>query len=233
LRRLANPPVESPPWSLLTAIIALIAALAALIIGTVIMLSLLGPTGYAPLLGWILGCGAAAAYIWSAFRRDRAALRTGPTQSRLFVVLLFGLGMAVLIDLIDLGATGNFLPAPELLSLLGADAGIMGWLAAIFLMLVAQPVAEELAFRGVFYPSVRQALGGWGSLLVCAVLYGLFHLVAYSTAPGDNLWHTFITPALNGLVITGVRANTGSTRAAIIAHAGFGIFALLKLLAVS
>jgi membrane protease YdiL (CAAX protease family) len=232
LRSLANAESDIPPWSLLTALTLPVLVLIALILGSVIILSLLGTESYAPLIGWIVGSGIATAYIYAAFRRDHTALRLGPTNARLFIVLLFAIGMAVLIDLIDLGITGQFLPVPELLSLVGANAGLAGWLAALLLMLVTQPLAEELAFRGIFYPSVRRLLGGWGGLLVCALGYGLFHLIAYTSAPDVHLWHTFVTPVLSGLVISGVRANTRSTRAAIIAHVGFGIFALLKLLAV-
>jgi membrane protease YdiL (CAAX protease family) len=231
LRSLANPEAETPPWGPTTALAMPLLVLVALIFGSVITLSLLGPAGYAPLIGWIIGSSLAAAYIYSAFRRDRVALRLGPTNARLFVVLLFALGMAVLIDLIDLGITGSFLPAPELRSLVGADAGFGGWLAALLFMLVTQPLAEELAFRGVMYPSVRRLLGGWGSLLACAIGYGLLHLIAYTSTPDAHLWHTLVTPTLHGLVISAVRASTRSTRAAIIAHVGVGIFALLKLLA--
>lgn len=232
LRSLSNPEAETPPWGLFTAVGIPVFLLVALILGSVMILSLLGTSGFASLLGWIVGSAVAAAYIYATFRRDQAALRLGPTSVRLFVVLLFAFGMAVLIDLIDVGVTGNFLPAPELMWLVGANAGIAGWLAALLLMLVTQPVAEELAFRGVLYPSMRHLLGGWPGLLVCALAYGLLHLLAYPPPVETHLWHTFITPALNGLVISGVRANTRSTRAAIVAHIGFGIFALIKLLAI-
>ena len=230
LRSLANPEAETPPWGLFTAVGIPVFLLVALILGSVMILSLLGTSGLASLLGWIVGSTVAAAYIYAAFRRDRAALRLGPTNVRLFVVLLFAIGMAVLIDLIDLQITGNFLPAPELMWL--TNAGMAGWLAALVFMLVTQPLAEELAFRGVFYPSARRLLGGWPGLLACALAYGLLHFLAYPPPVETHLWHTFVTPALNGLVISGVRANTRSTRAAIIAHIGFGIFALIKLLAV-
>lgn len=233
LRSLANPEPENPPWGLTTALAMPLLVLVALIFGSVIALSLLGTESYVPLVGWTAGSSMAAVYIYAAFRRDRVALRLGTANVRLFIVLLFALGMAVLIDLIDVAVTGQFLPVPELRSLVGTDAGFAGWLAALLFMLVTQPLAEELAFRGVFYPSVRRLLGGWGGLLACALAYGLLHLIAYTSTPDTHLWHTFATPALHGLVISGVRASTGSTRAAVIAHVGIGIFALLKLAAVA
>ena len=39
-----------------------------------------------------------------------------------------------------------------------------------------------------------------------------------------------VLPLLAALVITGVRAYTGSTRAAFMVHAGIGLFAVLKVL---
>jgi membrane protease YdiL (CAAX protease family) len=179
----------------------------------------------------MVGSGVAVVYTWSAFRNARSALRLGPTGTRLFIILLFALGMAMVIDLIDLGITGVFEPVPELLSVMTSDRSIVVWVTAVLWMLIAQPAAEELIFRGVLFPSLRQLFGGWGGLLANALLYGLFHLIAYTAEPG-HLWHTFATPLLIGLVIVGVRASTHSTRAALVAHVGFGIFALLKLLAV-
>jgi MFS-type transporter involved in bile tolerance (Atg22 family) len=61
-------------------------------------------------------------------------------------------------------------------------------------------------------------------------VYGLFHAFVYTST--NNTWHLFIAPFLIGLFMSAVRAYTRSTRAAIVAHVGFGLFALLKLLAV-
>lgn len=229
LRNVAAPE-SAPPWSLQAGLLALLVALAAMVIGTLVMLSLLDQSAVASLLGWILGSIVAAFYTWAALRQHRAALRLGPANIRLFIVLLFALGMAVVIDLIDLGVTGAFRPVPELLGLVSTDIGPVGWVTAVAFMLVAQPAAEELVFRGALFPVLRSAFGGWIGLLLNALLYGLFHLIAYTSEPG-HLWHALGTPFLAGLVIGGVRADTRSTRAAIVAHIGFNIFALLKLVA--
>ncbi len=232
LRRLANPEPDPPPWSLGIALLTVIIALGALVVGTVITLSLLSQSVYASLLGWSLGSMVTVAYIWSAFRRDRPALRLESTRARLILLLLFAVGVAMLIDLVELGITGASRPVPELRGIIGTGAGAAGWAAAIIFMLIAQPIAEELVFRGIFLPAARHRLGGWGGLLISALAYGLFHMLAYTAAPGD-FWYTLVTPTLAGLVLGGVRATTHSTRAAIVAHIGFGVFALLKLLALS
>ncbi len=221
-----------PPWSLQRGLLALLAALVALIVGPFITINLMGLSAAASLSGWILGSVVSVIFVWSWFRQERPALRLGPTPTRLFIVLLFAFGMAMLIDLVDLGITGVFQPVPELLGLLGTQIGPAGWLSAILFMLVVQPAAEELVFRGILFPSLRSVFGGWPGLLLNSLLYAVFHLIVYTSTPG-NWWHTLGTPFLAGLVIGGVRANTRSTRAALVAHIGFGIFALLKLIALT
>jgi membrane protease YdiL (CAAX protease family) len=100
-------------------------------------------------------------------------------------------------------------------------------------MLIAQPLGEELVFRGVVQPVFRTILSAWPGLLVTALVYGLFHQLAYPPAYADissqtALWYGLALPALQGVIFGMNRAVTGSTRAAIFAHAAFGLFALLK-----
>ena len=51
----------------------------------------------------MLGAIVTASFVWSSTRRNRESLRIGPTNARLFLVLLFSLGMALLIDTVILG----------------------------------------------------------------------------------------------------------------------------------
>jgi hypothetical protein len=83
LRSLSNPEAETPPWGLFTAVGIPVFLLVALILGSVMILSLLGTSGFASLLGWIVGSAVAAAYIYATFRRDQAALRIVHTRHRL------------------------------------------------------------------------------------------------------------------------------------------------------
>jgi membrane protease YdiL (CAAX protease family) len=232
LRSLANPEADPPAWSLGFGVMTIVLALVATILGSLIVVNLLGDTPAAWLGGWTLGSLVTASFVWSSSRRNREALRIGPTNARLFLVLLFSVGMALFIDTIVLAITREFFPAPELLNLLFVAPGVGGWVLAVLFMLVAQPIAEELVFRGVFFPVARRALGGWGGLLATALAYAVFHLLAYASSPIVNIWHTLITPLLIGLVISAARANTRSTRVAILVHFGFNLFALLKLLIV-
>jgi len=139
---------------------------------------------------------------------------------------------------IGLAVTGVFAPSPELASLPIAAMTPMSWLFAVLLMVAAQPALEELAFRGVALPSLRHALGGWGGMIACAGLSAAFHLLAYPpNTAGDNslipLWYGLLLPFLDALIFGAIRASTGSTRAALAAHAIFGVFAVIKLLVIA
>jgi membrane protease YdiL (CAAX protease family) len=220
----------APPWSLFAAVNTVFVSLVAVIAGSLLALTLLDGQAFDTLVAWLIGLTLTIAYVWASRREpeDRAALRLSETRSRLLIVLLFSLGMAIAIDALVMVASGQFLPAAELISFYGTSPGILSWILAWILMLIVQPIAEELVFRGVFYPTARHLMGAWGGFIMCVLVYAIFHYVAYSS-PFTPVWYALVAPLLSGLVITGVRANSGSTRAAIIAHMGFGLFALLKL----
>ena len=108
----------------------------------------------------------------------------------------------------------------------------VSWLLAFILMVIAEPIAEELVFQGILLPALRNSLGAWGGYIVSAALFGLFHLMVYSSPNSDivTLWYGLFLPFFAGLVFAAVRLYTGSTRAAVITHAAFGLFALVNLL---
>ena len=89
-------------------------------------------------------------------------------------------GCAIGLDLISNAITGGFLPKPELLALNPANLGIFDWGFAIAFMVIIQPVAEGLVFRGVALPAMRSLLGVWGGMIVTATITGVFHYLIYS-----------------------------------------------------
>jgi hypothetical protein len=160
-----------------------------------------------------------------------------PPLANQFFLLLVGVGLAVALDVITGRVTGLFLPEPELLRpyqdfAFGIPALAQTLLLGAVFMVVLQPIAEGLIFQGLLLPALRRSVGPWPGYLLSAALYGLFHLMAYSQPPGDfaALWYGLIAPLLAGLIYSAVRLYTGSTRAAMLAHAAFGLFAVLKLL---
>jgi membrane protease YdiL (CAAX protease family) len=253
INTLENP----PPWTLVTALSSMIASFAAVIIGTALTLILLGNAQYGALAGWTIGASITIAFVFIRFRttEERAALRLGdddPTDNRMsiggvsaqqiFLMLLIGVGLSVALDVISGRVTGVFLPEPELyqpfLNALRAQSSgavyslqFLSWVFAFFFMVIAQPAAEELIFRGVVLPSLRRSTGAWPGYILAAILYAVFHLLAYSTSVNDfnSLWYGQILPFVAGLIFGAVRLYTGSTRAAILAHAGFGLFAIVKI----
>jgi membrane protease YdiL (CAAX protease family) len=239
-----NAPEAAPPWNVLVALFTVIVAFVAIIIGTTIALLLLDQTQYTALASWTIGAAITVAFIFTRFRtpEERAALRlnlagdTLPVQ-QLFLMLLIGVGLAVALDVVSGRVTNSFAPDPELYPLyLDASVGgfpvlVVSWLLALVFMVIAQPVAEELVFRGVLLPSLRATIGAWPGYILSALLYAVFHLMAFSPSPNDfrGLWYGQILPFIAGLIFGAVRLYTGSTRAAILAHVGFGLFAVVKL----
>lgn len=224
----------APPWGFFAAVNTAFVPLVTLIAGTLISVSLLSSQLIAILLAWIIGAALTIAFVWVTRRtpQERAALRLDAGRSRLWIVLLFGLGVGILIDVIMLGITGAFLPEPELLGVYQERSNPLAWLLAIIFVILLQPVGEELVFRAVFFPVARQVIGGWGGLIVTTMVFALFHYIAYPhSAQGfTGVAYGLIAPLLAGLVFSGVRAYSGSTRAAIVAHIGLNLFALMKLL---
>ncbi len=222
----------APPWTVGAVILTLIAAFIAIIMGTFFGFAVFDPEArYRDIAGWTVSMALIIALVWQTRHRDREWLRLKPPSTPLPLILFVAFGAAVATDLVGLAITGVVLPAAELVNF-GA-MGLIEWLFAIVFMLVAQPIAEELVFRGVAFPVVRTLFNAWGGLVISALLYALFHLLAYPISsdapPAVGLWYSLLQPLIAGLVISAVRAATGSTRAAVIAHAAFGLFAVLKL----
>ncbi|RMG74708.1 MAG: CPBP family intramembrane metalloprotease [Chloroflexi bacterium] len=229
----------APPWSYLNALTAFIGmVIAVMLIGATVALTLFGDeTPSTLIVGWSIGMLLTVIFVMGSYsRRDDwvAAMRIAPTRARLPIIGLFAFGMAVLFDLIGwLIVNEQTLSSAELIRYATSetDITVFGWLIAAVFLLILQPIGEELVLRGVMYPSMRAPLGAWLGFAAVAAFHALFHFAVY-TPPGDNqtilIWYGLLLPFLDGLLLTGIRAYTGSTRAAIIAHVGINIFILIK-----
>jgi membrane protease YdiL (CAAX protease family) len=224
----------APPWSLTGGLVAAVAAFLATIIGGTIAYSVVPQAGYAPLLAWTIGGILTIAFVFisRAKAEERAALRTASFNAPVLFLLFLGVGIALTLDVLTMRLAGRFLPEPELLNLFAArPIEPFGWLMAALFLVVIQPIAEELVFRGLLLPALRAELGPWPGYLLDAAIYALFHLLVYPPLSQDagGLWIGLGVPFVAGLVFAAVRLYTGSTRAAMVAHAAFGLFALAKL----
>lgn len=234
----------APPWGIVTALGFLIASFALMVVSTTITGLVFGQTALSTVGGWAMGSVLMALMVTVARNRtpeDGAALGLIGDPARLILVVLLGIAVAITFDLIGLVVTGTASPIAELLVFFGGTPGtvvttpftadITAWFVAILLLVIFQPIGEELVFRGVIYPALRQGLGAWMGFIMTAVFSAVFHLLAYTSQPQNTLsffWYAFILPLLNALFLGAVRANTGSTRSAIAAHVGLGMFAVLR-----
>jgi membrane protease YdiL (CAAX protease family) len=236
---------STPPWSTLAALGAVVVSFAATVIGSFIVLVLLGDKPYKELLSWTIGAVLTIIFVYVRFAKpeQRAALRLSAGDNvvmlqQAFFMLLIGVGLSVALDVVSGRVTSGFLPEPELTYLYTdvtvnrGTISLLSWIFAALFMVIAQPIAEELIFRGILLPSVRSLIGPWPGYILSALIYALFHLIAYGSSISDfnGLWYGQVLPFIGGLIFGAVRLSTGSTRAAILAHVGFGLFAVVKLL---
>ncbi len=101
-----------------------------------------------------------------------------------------------------------------------------GYLLAAFGVLVA-PLVEELFFRGFLYPAVARWTGSFASILITAAAFASLHgaQLAYSWAPLLVLFGV-------GVVLTAIRARTGSVATCVLIHMGYN-FLLFVILFIS
>lgn len=247
LKRLASSEAP-PPWGIYAGIGATAVMFLAILVGATLATTLLRATPTQALAGWVIGAILTVTVVMITRRRtpeDLAALRFDRRESPpLPILLLLGLGLAITLDLIGLALTGDFWPVAQLMGffLIGegnilvarADVALSAWAMAALLLVIGLPLAEELVLRGVLYPALRTTLGAWPGLVMNAAFQMAFYLLTYVTFTLDDftrLWFGAGFPLVMGLLLACVRAYTRSTTAAIVVHVGFGLFAVLKALA--
>lgn len=123
-------------------------------------------------------------------------------------------GMVSLIVLLLLGLP---LKNPQLDYLLPKDFSTLGGMALTILGSTVIPFAEELYFRGVLYPWMRQHMGIWLSALLSGLIFGIAHfdyavgsaafmlgvILALAYEYSESLWTPFIIHAIhNGIKIS-------------------------------
>jgi len=78
------------------------------------------------------------------------------------------------------------------------------------------PLMEELFFRGFLYPVVARRFGVAIGILATSVAFGLIHAAQLAFA-----WGLVLIVFLVGLVLTIVRARTGSVGASFVVHVAY------------
>jgi membrane protease YdiL (CAAX protease family) len=117
---------------------------------------------------------------------------------------------------------GNFLNSKDTLpieQLLQARVSMM--LFAVLGVLVA-PLVEETIFRGFLYPVVARRLGVAAGVFITGTLFGLLH-----AAQLWGGWGQIVLLIVVGVVLTWVRARTGTVAASYFVHLGYNGLQLL------
>jgi membrane protease YdiL (CAAX protease family) len=154
---------------------------------------------------------------WRAigWREMRPGAGTGRASAVHFLTVGSVLALAVTF-------VGGFLKSKETLpieELLQARVSMM--LFAVLGVLVA-PLVEETIFRGFLYPVIARRLGIAAGVLITGTLFGLTH-----AAQLWGGWGQIALLILVGVVLTGVRARTGTVTASYFVHLGYNGLQLL------
>jgi membrane protease YdiL (CAAX protease family) len=152
----------------------------------------------------------------------RGAGRPGPGRCLLFALggyaaalpLLYGAG--VVVDLL-----GGPAPTSEnpLIPLLLESGDLGSRIGILVTVAVLAPVFEELLFRGVILPALRERLGPWLAILLSGVLFAAIHLDLRALVPLATL----------GCLLGYVAHRGGSLVPAILVHALWNSQAFLQI----
>jgi membrane protease YdiL (CAAX protease family) len=81
-----------------------------------------------------------------------------------------------------------------------------------FGILVA-PFAEEFYFRGLLYPALQRSIGTVAAVLITSILFALMHASQLANSLG-----AVVVLLVVGILLTTIRARTGSLAAPFIVH---------------
>jgi uncharacterized protein len=135
---------------------------------------------------------------------------------------MFGLGVVLLLSI---NLIAHFLPMPKSTPFdqffaNPRDAYLMSIFAVTF-----GPFMEELFFRGLLYPVLERRLGVFWGVLLTAAPFAMMHMFQYGYA-----WGVVLLIFLMGIVVTIVRAQTGSVAASFLVHVGYNAMEMFALL---
>jgi membrane protease YdiL (CAAX protease family) len=239
LQRLQTPE-GAPIWTLASAVMFCIALVVVFIAGQAFAVTLTGGNLINPAPSAIpLGIAIASVLNvivvvrWVARRVQKGtvneAIRLYPiNQPPLFVVILMGLAGAYLIDLIGvLTGLKAGQTVPPAFGVLRDTSAIFAWAVAAIVIIVLQPMGEEITFRGLLYPAAAAQFGNPAGIGLSALAYTIFNLLVSGQG---TAWYVVIQPLLMALWVGVIRAYTQSTRMAMVARAMFGLFYVLSAL---
>lgn len=233
-------PEPSPAWMLRTAFFFVLAYIAIWILSLTAVASARGEIdGRITADGYLLATGLHGVVVigtvvqWARRRLAgkwltglRLSDGRGSQGGQIALSLMIGLGTAWALDLMGglLGAK-NWLDIPAQFNGLLEPISVTWVLGAISVVLLL-PVSETLIFSGLLYPATARRTGENVMAIVGTGVVYMLVSIFLSVQQGSN-WFNIVLPLLTMLFVAGVRAYTQSTRSAIVARIGFGLFILL------
>ncbi len=144
-------------------------------------------------------------------RSGESALVAIEWHSRLGTVVMGFVGGLIMATVVQL--TEMYLPMPKSLPMDQLfRTPLLAYVTSIFGVLFA-PLFEEVYFRGLMFPSIREGLGELWAILLTAAAFAALHgaQLAYS-------WAALLPLFVVGLVLTWVRAQLKSVAASWVMH---------------
>lgn len=89
------------------------------------------------------------------------------------------------------------------------SGGALTWAAAIVLAVVAAPIVEEIAFRGLLYTALRARMGMWASVIISGTVFAALH----PTIPAQ-----FLLLSVLGCAFAVIRERSRSLIPSMICH---------------
>ncbi len=128
-----------------------------------------------------------------------------------FAWLLLGVALALLVQ-----AASALLPVPKSLPIDRYFRDTIGaYMMAVFGLTLA-PLVEELFFRGFLYPALQRQWGVAVGVVITSALFAFIHASQLAHA-----WAPLLLLFFVGVVLTIMRARTGSVATSVLIHIGY------------
>ena len=153
---------------------------------------------------------------WRALRPS-----TLPPAAGALLAVLGGLGLAIAVAVVSsFVKTKTKLPIEEFFH--DRQSALLLMSMAVLLA----PLVEETVFRGYLYPVLARSLGVMGGVVVTGTLFGLMHAPQLRGGTGQIALLVGV-----GIVLTWVRAKTGTVLASFLVHLSYNSFLFFGLYA--
>jgi membrane protease YdiL (CAAX protease family) len=239
LERVRAPEANLPPWEFPLGVMLGIAYLLSIFGATLIVATMMDADvealepkvlAYSHLLACILILVLVFQYITTSLARAEAnqtpaeAIRFVPSiNTPYWIISFYAFAVAILTDTVGLaiGVSLESLPVP--LERLSTD-DVIPFFAAATVVVILRPIAEEVILRGVLYTGLLHQMSAVPAIVLTALASTAIHFLF----DAEYVWWGVVQPFVIGMTAGIIRAATQSTQMAILAHAMFGVFVVLR-----